>query len=266
MGGFNKSVKRVLEAITGYEIERFGHNAFTLVKKAYCADAWFSYSIQLRSIIEKWGIDLVIDAGANEGQFARALRSFYQGEILSFEPVSSTYSKLAIFANNDPAWRVFKMALGNQDNTLAINVSNHTVFSSFLRSNNYCQEYFGKDSAVIKSEDVTVRKLDRLLEELVPDIDTRRIFLKMDTQGYDTEVFRGIGRNIANVMALQSELSLVPVYENMPHWTECISAYENAGFCVAGMFPVSCDSGKIIEYDCLLVKKTDERTGSKITL
>ena len=44
------------------------------------------------------------------------------------------------------------------------------------------------------------------------------------------------------------------LYEGMPHWTDSISIYEKAGFGIVGMFPVSRDSGKVIEYDCLLVR------------
>jgi hypothetical protein len=48
-------------------------------------------------------------------------------------------------------------------------------------------------------------------------------------------------------------MSLIPIYEQMSNWTESISDYERAGFGVVGMFPVSRDSGRIIEYDSLLI-------------
>jgi hypothetical protein len=56
------------------------------------------------------------------------------------------------------------------------------------------------------------------------------------------------------VYAVQSELSLIPIYERMPHWTDTIEVYEQAGLQVVGMFPVNRDRGRVIEYDCLLVK------------
>jgi len=96
--------------------------------------------------------------------------------------------------------------------------------------------------------------VDSFLAAQVPDAASRRICLKMDTQGYDLEVFRGLGACTADVHALQSELSVVPIYNGMPHWTESILEFEKAGFGVAGMFPVNRDSLKVIEYDCLFVK------------
>jgi hypothetical protein len=87
MGAFRKQVKKLLESLTGCEIERFGDKSFALIDKKCRANAWFSYRAQIRTIIEKFEIDLIIDVGANEGQFAQVMRSFYPGEILSFEPV-----------------------------------------------------------------------------------------------------------------------------------------------------------------------------------
>ncbi|MEO5573840.1 MAG: FkbM family methyltransferase, partial [Gammaproteobacteria bacterium] len=180
--------------------------------------------------------------------------SFYHEEILSFEPVTSVFEKLVAAASSDPNWHVYKLALGSQEATQTINVSDATVFSSLLRTNDYCMERFGGCAQGNGEEIVSVRRLDELLNKIIPNIASKRIFLKMDTQGYDMEVFKGLGEKLKHVIMLQSEVSLIPIYEGMPHWTDCISIYEKAGFGVVGMFPVTRDSGRIIEYDCLLVR------------
>jgi FkbM family methyltransferase len=248
-------VKNILERLTGCEVVRLGCKSFAIIDRKCTEDAWFIYHTQLRSIIEKRDINLVIDAGANEGQFARKLRSFYSGEILSFEPVSSVYKKLAATASSDPNWHVHKLALGSQALTQMIHVSNSTVLSSLLTTNNYCAQRFGINATGTKEEVVSVRRLDELLAKIAPDIEGKRIFLKLDTQGYDVEAFRGMGSKIKNVVALQSEVSFIPIYEGMPHWTESITAYESAGFEMVGMFPVTWDAGRIIECDCLMVRR-----------
>lgn len=251
---FRKRVKNIIESFTGCEIERFGSKSFAIIDKECREDAWFSYRAQIRSIIEKFEINVVLDVGANEGQFAQQLRSFYLGEILSFEPVAFVFEKLAKAASTDPNWHVYKLALGSQESTQTINVSDSTDFSSLLRTNDYCIHRFGDRAQGKREEVVSVRRLDELLEKIAPDIENKRIFLKMDTQGYDLEVFKGLGNKLKHVIAIQSEVSLISIYEGMPHWTESISIYEKAGFGVVGMFPVNRDSGRIIEYDCLLVR------------
>ena len=148
MGAFKKRVEDLLASLAGWEIERFRGKTYALINKKRRTNAWFSYHTQIRSIIEKYEIDFVIDAGANEGQFARKLRSFYLGEILSFEPVSSAFERLAAAASSDPNWHVHKLALGSQESIQTINVSNSTEFSSFLKTNNYCAQCFG-DRALV---------------------------------------------------------------------------------------------------------------------
>jgi len=249
-----RRVIHFVEALSGCDVERYGARTFAMIDKRHRMDATFSYRAQIRSVIERSGIDLVIDAGANEGQFARSLRSFYTGRILSFEPVTFAFDKLAAAASTDPEWHVYKLALGSQDSTQTINVSDRTLFSSLLKSNGYCAQRFGDRAKGKHEEMIRICRLDRLLEEIVPDIGNKRVFLKMDTQGYDLEVFKGLGNKLDRVTALQSEVSLISIYEGMPHWTDSISLYEQAGFGVVGMFPVNRDSGRVIEYDCLLQK------------
>ena len=243
---------RLVEALSGCELERYGNRTFAVIDKRNRMDAPFSYRAQVRSAIERCQIDLVIDAGANLGQFARELRSFYRGEIMSFEPVTPIFERLAAGAAADPAWHVYKLALGSQDSTQEINIPESTVFSSLLNPNDYCGEHFGERTRTRRRERITVRRLEGLLAELVPDLARKRIFLKMDTQGYDLEVFKGLGAGMGRVLGMQSEVSLISIYEGMPHWTESISTYEQAGFGVVGMFPVTRDAARVIEYDCLL--------------
>jgi hypothetical protein len=94
-----------------------------------------------------------------------------------------------------------------------------------------------------------------VLDEIASNGSFRKIFLKLDTQGFDMEVFKGLGNKLDEVLVLQSEVSLIPIYDNMPHWTESLALYESAGFGVAGMFPVNWDDGRVVEYDCLLTRK-----------
>lgn len=253
---FKQTLKNLTERVTGYQIERPAPRALVFFSSKKREESWFSLRAQLEALIERCRIDLIIDVGANEGQFGSAIRRFYRGEMHSFEPVSSAFETLAHAASMDPDWHVHKVALGSRDSIQTINVSEQTDFSSLLETNDYCADRFGSGALSVRKEPVQVRRLDGLINELVPDLRNRKIFLKMDTQGYDLEVFRGMGDKIRNVVALQSEVSLIPIYAGMPRWTECVATYEKAGFGIVGMFPVTRDSGRVIEYDCLLVRAT----------
>lgn len=247
-------LRRLVESATGIDIEIHG-KSLTFTRKQDRSRAWFSYRAQLRSLLEQRRVDLVLDVGANEGQFARSLRAIYGGDIISFEPVSSAFERLALASAGDSRWQVHNFALGSEAGEQTIHISNRSVFSSLLKGNEFSVQRFGEEAQQVQEERIRVRRLDTFLEEHVPDVAGRRVFLKMDTQGYDSKVFAGMGRFTQYVVAMHSELSAIPLYEQMVHWTDSIVMYERAGFSVAGMFPVSRDKGAVVEYDCLFVRR-----------
>ncbi len=250
--------KRLVEAAIGREVMTIDPNAIVLIDARQRRHAWFCYGAQLQWFLEANRIDLVIDVGANEGQFARQLRRIYDGDIISFEPVSHAFSRLAAVAYGDPRWTVHQIALGSVDTTATMHVCSDTAFSSLLTSNEFSRTRF-RGSAVVSDESVHVRRLDAVLAEGVSGIADRRIFLKLDTQGCDLDAFRGLGALVRSVRVLQAEVSLVPIYHDMPHWTTSIEAYEQAGFSVAGLFPVTrTKTGRVIEYDCVLLRDGEQ--------
>jgi FkbM family methyltransferase len=205
-------------------------------------------------LLHRLRIERVLDVGANVGQYASGLRrEGYAGTIDSFEPVPETFERLRRKAAGDPRWRVHSCALGSADGVLKLNVTHDSVFSSLREPNALSREKFGEAGQVRRTAEVSVRRLDGLLTE---EAGRPRTFLKMDTQGFDLEVFRGLGDRAGEILGLQSELSLVPIYEGMPRMPEALGAYEAAGFEIAGLFPVSWDRAtcRLVEVDCVMVR------------
>jgi FkbM family methyltransferase len=254
VGIFQRNARRLIERLAKVDMERTNGKSFFVTYHEEREDAWYSYRATLRSVLNRHAVDHVIDVGANTGQFGRHARSIYSGRISSFEPVSRAFAELTGAIAADKNWNAYQYALGAQSGIKTIRVSPSSVFSSLLKSNDFCVTRFGNRSVGEREESVTMRRLDEVLEEISPGNNRQKIYLKLDTQGYDIEVFKGLGDKLQNVVALQSEVSLIPIYENMPHWTESISTYEKAGFGVAGMFPLGWDAGRVIEYDCVMTR------------
>jgi len=226
---------------------------FTLIDRKRTKDDWFAYDAEIRSIFKEMAIDLVIYLGLNDGQLAPKLRAFYTGEILSFRPVSSVFERLAVTAFSGRNWHIHKCSSGRQGPNQTINVYDETVYSPLRKAGEYCTKCSG-EGTIATEEKVSVQSLGEVLGEIVPGIESKHIFLKTEIQANDTEVLKGLGNKLECVMAVQTKLSLVPTYERMPHWTESISAYERNGFGVLGINPSNRDSGRINEYDCLLMR------------
>lgn len=61
-------------------------------------------------------INLILDVGANQGQFALNMRKLgYKEKIISFEPLSSAYNILYNHSLKDDNWIALNFALGNFD-------------------------------------------------------------------------------------------------------------------------------------------------------
>ena len=207
------------------------------------------------TILRRYRINCVIDVGANHGQYARRLRrAGYQGRIVSFEPVADTFARLQASAAGDPAWTVHRCALGREEAVATMHVVPGTL-SSVLAPTAFGRDRY-RQLRDATDEDVPVRRLDGMLDELTAGLAEPRVFLKLDTQGYDLEVFAGLGERVRELAGLQSEVALMPIYEGMPTMPEALATYSEAGFEITALYPVSRqkETGRVLEFDCVMVR------------
>ena len=94
-------------------------------------------------------------------------------------------------AEGDPAWIVHHLALGRVAATQRINLTTGTTFSSFLEPNATATRLWPQWTQTPADEEVEVARLDEVLASAIGGFMADRIFLKLDTQGYDLEVLAG---------------------------------------------------------------------------
>lgn len=213
----------------------------------------FQRSTTLRRFVATHPVDLVVDAGANLGQFAQLIRSKgYRGRIWSFEPVSQVFDALAAKAARDPLWQVSKLALGNSAGEAEINVSANHTLSSFLPASAKLAAYDA--DATTTSETVRVDTLDTVLK----DDPARSVFLKIDVQGFEKQVLEGAKAALARVHALYVELPVEHLYEGGWTFSEAIQYLDELGFTPAQFRTVNSlpnDRASAVEFDCLFRRK-----------
>ena len=210
----------------------------------------------LLTLINHLKINCFIDVGANNGNFGLDLREVgYEGLIVSFEPVSSTYKELLDVSDDDPLWRTYNLALGSANEKMEINLLKDSDLNSLLPPNDYFQKIF-KEQSIIATEMIDVRTFDSMIDEITKGIAEPRIFLKMDTQGYDHEVLKGASGCINKIQGISSELSFSPLYQGMMGYVDALEFYSSYGFKVTGIYPVSrdLDNLSLIEADCFMVR------------
>jgi len=216
-----------------------------------------AHARKLKEIFEHFQIAHVLDIGANIGQFRDFLRAQvgYGGPIHSFEPLVSLVHQMEQRGQQDRNWSIYPYALGAADGVRDINVMAATTFSSFLAPSYEAVPELTEPNTISRTERVNVMTLDKAATTLLRDIDFRRTFVKLDTQGFDLEVLDGGRSTFAQIPVLQTEVSLNPIYAGMPSMAESVAQFETAGFAIADLYLVSKDARyRAIELDCIMVR------------
>lgn len=228
---------------------------------------WSHYEIatHTKDLFDLLGIDCVLDVGANKGQYANFLRSHvgYKGLILSFEPVPYIYEQLKINSKKDPLWKTFPFAFGSSNGLLSINITKGHTLNSFLKSkqsgltlgNGFEVDDYNE---FIRSEIVAVKTIDSFFEEMDFSLGLKKakIFLKIDAQGFESYVLDGAKESLSMIQALQSEVSCLPIYQDMVEYLTAIQNLKDLGFDVTGMIPVNRDQWlRVVEFDFIAINR-----------
>jgi FkbM family methyltransferase len=180
-------------------------------------------------------VNLVLDVGANEGQFAQEIRfRGYEGKIISFEPVADTFELLQQNSASDKDWACRRLALGDKAGTVEINVSKNTAMSSIVNQTDVGRNSI-YDTDVVRVETVQVETLDAVFSE----VSDRRAFLKIDTQGFEQNVLNGGKHVLPFLLGVQLELPLVHLYQGTWKFDEAIRFMREAGFTLSPMRPIT---------------------------
>jgi FkbM family methyltransferase len=204
--------------------------------------------------IAKLGIDLIIDVGANKGQFVGWMRERgYAGRIISFEPQAEAFNACSSRWGDDPIWEGVHCALGETFGEIEMQLAANSVSSSILPM---LQSHVTAlpESHIVSSEKVTLSRLDDEVEKRLNG--ETRLFLKIDTQGFEMPVLRGAGALMDRVGLIEVELSLVPLYAGQALLAEVWSNIEAMGFT-----PIWVEQGfsdareaRLLQVDALFVR------------
>jgi FkbM family methyltransferase len=210
---------------------------------------------RLASALAHHRVNLVLDIGANVGQFGTALRrAGYKQRILSFEPLTHAHALLVAASRLDALWEIApRMALGSRDGETEIHVAGNSVSSSVL---DMLERHVkaAPASEFVGSERVPISTLDTFMRGRHTPEDM--MFLKIDTQGYEDRVLDGASELQPRVRGLQLELSLVPLYEGQVLFDELRQRISAMGFATWAIWPGFFDaqSGRMLQVDVVFFR------------
>ena len=196
--------------------------------------------------------DLVLDVGANVGQFAMNLRELgYRGPIISFEPQDACYARLQELSAADPLWTLSHKAVGAEPGTTTINISRTSAYSSILPLSEKGAAY-AAGTEIVAHQETPVTTIDLAMV----GVSAERPFLKIDTQGFEPEVLAGAGETLKRCVGVLLELPVDELYQRSWSFSEAIAQMEKLGFVPAQFLSVSPrwafgDPVSAVEFDCL---------------
>ena len=199
---------------------------------------WFGYDIlhmptdsvtrQWLDLINAYEINLIFDVGANTGQFGKRMRALgYMGKLVSFEPMAQAYQHLQATAATDAEWETVYSGVGNYNGTATINVSANSYSSSVL---NILPLHIqsAPNAIYVGQEQIQVQKIDTLIDRYYsPD---KKLYIKIDTQGFERQVFEGCLKSLGKITGFQMELSLQPLYDGETLLLEMINLLRANGY------------------------------------
>jgi FkbM family methyltransferase len=222
----------------GYDVARFRPESHAIARR--------------RRLIRSLHIDVVLDVGANAGQFAHHLRRdlAFEGRICSFEPLSVPFRRLQSRAAEDPDWQAFNFALGDVEGIATINVAANSESSSLLEMLPSHVEA-APQSRFVGTEDVDVRTLDAIFDDLCQP--GEGVYLKIDTQGFEGRVLRGADRCLPKIDTVQVEMSLTPLYSDELTLGALYHLLLGKGYVMVGLEPgfTNPQTGQLLQADAI---------------
>ncbi len=201
-------------------------------------------------------IDLVLDVGANTGQFAiDFFKTGYDGKIVSFEPLSSAYSELVTASKLYSDWIVAeRCAIGDTNGEIEINISKNPQSSSILPM---LQSHLdaSPNSLYVGSEKVKVYRLSDVAAQYVTK--AKAVFLKIDVQGFENQVLSGAVEILPKIKGMQLEMSLVPLYQGETLFDEMLDKMRTIGFKLYNIYPGFTDyrTGRMLQCNGIFFRE-----------
>jgi FkbM family methyltransferase len=234
-GGFDNLVRQTANRL-GLDIHRYRPEASDMGR--------------LSLMLANQNIDLVFDIGANTGQFAKSLRrAGYANRLVSFEPLSTAHAQLLRASRGDSQWDIApRVAIGDHDGEIEMHIAGNSVSSSALQMLDD-HATAAPDSAYVDNERVRLTRLDAAASSYMRP--GTRLFVKIDTQGYEDRVLDGATDVLDNAIGLQLELSLIPLYQGQQLFDALARRVRKLGYSVWAICPGFCDprTGRMLQVD-----------------
>ncbi len=211
------------------------------------------YHPHLDTLLKNLDVQIVLDIGANDGQFAEDIHTrLPKAYIYSFEPLKDCFEKLNIRMKEAAHFKSFNIALGDSEGAMEINRNSFSPSSSILPMDELHKKLYPK-SAESRKETIRIKKLDSFSHELILN---KAYLVKLDVQGYEDKAIKGGSEIIKNASLVLVETSFKTLYKGQPLFDDIYTLMKNLGFSYYGNHGQhwNMKTNELIYEDALFVK------------
>ena len=205
-------------------------------------------SIEHRAMLRGLTTDLVLDVGANRGQFTLMVRLIHpKVRIQAYEPLPDAAKLYLSIHGGRKEISLHQLALGDQAGSAELHVSGQADSSSLLPIGDL-QRQFYPSTQEIGTQQVKVATLDSLPHHWQA---AQRALLKLDVQGFELNVLRGSVIALKHCAYVYAECSEVPLYTGQALYPEIATFLAGEGFALTLRANEQWVDGRLVQADYL---------------
>lgn len=199
-------------------------------------------------------LKMVVDIGANRGQFALAARRWSpQARVVSFEPLAGPADIFCREFEGDNQVVLHRTAIGPTSMKHQMHISARDDSSSLLPISSAQTAMFPGTGEVA----ITEVRVGPLNEFVVAEDVSAPAILKLDVQGFELDALRGCESLLHRFAWVYVECSFAELYEGQALAHEVIDWLHERGFVLSGVYNISYDrEGKAVQADFLFERSS----------
>ena len=203
-------------------------------------------------VLRELDYDLLLDAGANKGQFTLMSRHVKPTvAVQAFEPHPGEAATFRKIHGADAMVSLHEVALGDTDESLPLLISNRADSSSFLQPSEMLPKIISGTEPSGTTATVPVVPLDSLPAAWQH---ASRALLKIDVQGFELNVLKGAIKALKHCAYVYVECSEIPLYMGQALREDVVRFLAGHGFKLAGRYHEDEHEGLLVQADYLFAR------------
>jgi FkbM family methyltransferase len=209
-------------------------------------------SLEHSAILGSIDFDLLLDVGANRGQFSLMVRSLRpKVPIHAYEPHTGEAAIYRRLLGRGRGVLLHEFALGEAASIAELHVSRRADSSSLLPIGELQSELFPN------TDEIGTRSVDVLTLDSLPEhwSSACRALLKLDVQGFELSVLRGAKTALKHCAYVFAECSEIQLYKGQALLPEVSSFLSGEGFSLVKRTNEQWINGRLVQADYLFARR-----------